>query len=145
MSGSGKKLRLTITTPERLALDRDVDSVVIPAARGQLGVLPGHLPFMVELSAGVLKIRSDDERDFFAISGGFAEIKRDSVAIFAETAELSDEIDVERARQALERARNEAHRKALEPLTLFQAEAEALRAAVWLRVAQLRKTPRKPR
>ena len=130
---------LQIFTPERQALEKQVESVSLPAAKGEMGVLPGHIPYLAHLTEGVLRFREAGKEGFFAVSGGFAEVKRDRVSVFAETAELSDEIDEERARQALEKARAEAQRRDLDPLTLAAAEAAAKRAAVRIKVAEMRK------
>jgi F-type H+-transporting ATPase subunit epsilon len=132
------KLKLTVTTPERLALERDVDFVALPAAKGEMGVLPGHIPYLTQLTPGALRYVDGSTSEVFAISGGFAEVKRESVSVFAETAEMSEEIDSERARQALEKAKADSKRRDLDPMTLFQAEAAARRAAVRLRVAELK-------
>ena len=101
----------------------------------------GHLLDVAQriTQTGVLRLRSGGASEFFAIAGGFAEVRRDRVAVFAETAEMSEEIDTERAHQALERAKTEQRRKDLDPMTLFQAEAAARRAALRLRVAEMRR------
>ncbi len=133
------QILLEVITPEKQALEEKVDSLALPAVEGEMGVLPGHIPYLVQLVEGALKLRRDGKESVFAISGGFAEIKRDKVSVFAETAELSDEIDEERARQALEKAKAQVQRHDLDPLTLAQAEAAAKRASVRLKVAEMRK------
>ena len=100
MSG---QLTLEVVTPERLAFSGGVDFVVLPAWEGEMGVLPGHAPFLVQLQPGEVRFRDRGEMRRFAVSGGFAEIKEDKVALFAETAEMAEQIDAERARQALPR------------------------------------------
>lgn len=132
-------ISLEIVTPERVALQERVDSVALPAFDGEMGVLPGHESYLVQLSVGMVRVRSGDAERRFAVSGGFAEVHGDRVEVFAETAEMADEIDVERARQALERAKGEAKRRDLDSLTLAQAESSMRRAEVRLRVSQLRR------
>jgi F-type H+-transporting ATPase subunit epsilon len=139
------KLKLSVVTPERVALEKDVDSVVLPAAKGSMGVLPGHVPYMTRLEEGVLKLVEGGQESFFAVSGGFAQIRRDRVEVFAETAELSEEIDAERARQSLEKARAELVGRGPDPLTLAAAEAAARRAQIRLRVSELRRQSRPSR
>jgi len=96
-----KRLLLSIITPERaIFLDRQVDSVTIPAFNGEMGILPGHAPFVVELKEGVMRYNDGPCRETFAVMGGFAEIHCDKILILAEAAELSQEINEERARQA---------------------------------------------
>ena len=77
----------------------------------------------------------------FAVSGGFAEIQGDRVSLFAETAEMADDIDSERAKQAFERAKAESTRRDLDPLALAEAESAMKRAQVRLKVAQLKRKP----
>jgi F-type H+-transporting ATPase subunit epsilon len=134
-----KTLTLEMVTPEKTAFETSADFVVLPAFEGEMGVLPGHAPFLIELKAGEVRVTRGVEVSRFAISGGFTEIKDDRVSLFAETAEMADEINTERASQALERARAEKARKDLDPLTLAQAEAALRRAQVRLRISELRK------
>ena len=133
-----KTIELEMVTPERVALRGSADFVVLPALEGEMGILPGHEPFWVELKAGELRVSQGEEVRRFAIAGGFAEIARDRASVFAETAEMAEEIDAEAARQELEKARTETARKDIDPLTLAAAEAAIRLAAVKLRVAELR-------
>jgi F-type H+-transporting ATPase subunit epsilon len=100
-------IELVIVTPERQLLRESVVEVVLPGADGELGVLPGHAPLITELGIGELRYSGAGGRDevHLAIIRGFAEVLSDRVTVLAETAELAEEIDVERAKQALERAR----------------------------------------
>ena len=136
-----KKLTLDLVTPESQAWSGEVDFVVLPAWEGEMGILPGHVPFLVQLKAGEVRFTEKGETRFFAVSGGFAEVKDDRVALFAETAEMASAIDEERAHQALEKARLEIQREDIDSLTLAQAEAALRRAQVRLKVASLRKKP----
>lgn len=135
-----KTLTLEMVTPEKLALRAEAEFVVLPAHQGEMGVLPGHAPYLVMLRPGEIRVTSPGgELAFYAVAGGFAEILHDKVAVFAETAELAEEIDAERARQSLERAKSETRAPGIDPLTLAQAEAAIRRAQVRLRVAELRR------
>lgn len=98
-----KKLTLQIVTPEREVLAREVDEVVLPSRNGSMGVLPGHAPVLALLDVGAIEFRNGDERQLAAVCGGFAEIGRTGVKILANTCELAEEIDLERARRARER------------------------------------------
>ena len=131
------RITLELITPERAAFSGAVDFVVLPAWEGEMGVLPGHAPFLVQLKAGLVRFRVGEEASLFAVSGGFAEVRGDRVSLFAETAEMADSIDEERARQALGRAKAELQKKDLDPMTLASAEAALRRAQVRLRVAGL--------
>lgn len=133
---SDKRLTLELVTPEKVAWSAPADFVVLPAFQGEMGVLPGHQSFLVQLTSGEVRVTDKDAVKRFAISGGFAEIKSDTISLFAETAELAEQIDAERARQALERAKAEAVKPGLDPMQLTQMEAAIRRAQVRLRVAR---------
>lgn len=136
----GKRLTLDLVTPEAVAWSAPADFVVLPAFEGEMGVLPGHAPFLVQLKPGEVRVTDGAQVRRFAVSGGFAEVKDDEVSLFAETAELAGQIDQERARQALERARMETAKPGLDPLQLAEMEAAIRRAQVRLRVAGRGKT-----
>ncbi len=98
------KLTLEIVTPDRLVVTQSVDEVVLPSQHGYLGVRPGHAPLLAMLDIGELWYRVGTKQHYLAVSGGFAEVLPESVEILAQTCEPAEEIDVERARKARERA-----------------------------------------
>lgn len=122
-----------IITPEKVVMQTEADSVVVPAADGELGILPHHAPLLAQLQPGSIRLRKGDQVDYFAVSGGFVEVQNNRVAIFAETAEMAHDIDAERAHQAAERAKT-AVRTARTDVDLANAEAALRRALVRLRV-----------
>jgi F-type H+-transporting ATPase subunit epsilon len=140
-------LSVQIMTPERFVLQREADSVIVPATDGELGILPRHTPLLAQLQPGEIRMRKGNELQLFAISGGFVEVRNDRVSIFAETAEMAQEIDAERARQAAEQAKA-ALRTAKADLDIAQAEAALRRALARLHAfegiqrASRRTTPR---
>ena len=138
-----KKIQLEMITPEKVALKSAADSVVLPALLGEMGVLPGHEPFLVALEAGEVRVADEGELKCFAIAGGYAEVLKDRVSVFAETAEMASEIDAEAARQQLEKSRAESTARDIDPLTLAAAEAAMRLAQVRLRVAELRGSRRR--
>ncbi len=99
-------LELIIVTPERQLLREKVAEVQLPGAYGELGILPGHAPLITELGIGELTYRasSDSQPVVLAVLSGFAEVLPDRVTVLAETAQRPEEIDVERAKEALTRA-----------------------------------------
>ena len=99
-------LQLEIVTPERLAYSDEVDAVFCPGVEGELGVLPHHAPLLSMLGVGELRIRKGGDEEYFAIAGGFVQVRPDKVVVMAELADLASEIDLE----AAEEARNEAER-----------------------------------
>lgn len=100
---------LEVATPERLLVREQVREAQIPAAKGYIGVLPEHAPLLAELGTGLLSytVAGSDRRSSIVISGGFVEVEPDHVRVLAETAERPEEIDTERAREALRRAERE--------------------------------------
>ena len=101
-----ENIRLEIVTPEMAVVAEDVQIVMAPGDMGEFGVLVGHTPFMTTLQMGTVRYTDAKgaERLVF-VSGGFAEALPDKVTILAESAERRADIDLERAKSALERAR----------------------------------------
>ena len=99
-------IELVIVTPERQLLREKVADVQMPGENGYLGILPEHAPLMTELGIGELSYHdsSGKESAHIAIIRGFAEVLPDRVAVLAETAERAEEIDLQRAKEALARA-----------------------------------------
>jgi len=97
-------IRLELVTPERLLLSEDVDEVIAPGYEGEFGVLPEHTQYLSILNIGVLRYRKGGELRKVALGGGFAEVTPERVVVMAETAERAEEIDLDRARRAKERA-----------------------------------------
>jgi F-type H+-transporting ATPase subunit epsilon len=132
MAGS---LTLRVITPDRIALDTQVRSVRVPGADGGLGILPRHAAMVAALDPGLLRYRTEDgkERVLF-ISGGFAEVRGDTLRVVTEAGEKPEEIDEARAQEAEKRARARlagTHPGSTEE-QLDQARADAaLRRAIW--------------
>src|ERR1700693_3008789 len=98
-------IELIVVTPQRQLLREKVASVQLPGASGELGILPGHAPLITELGNGELSYKSSGgEPVILAVLSGFAEVLPDRVTVLAETAARPEEIDVERAKEALQRA-----------------------------------------
>jgi F-type H+-transporting ATPase subunit epsilon len=96
--------QLEIVTPEKKVVEATAEEVQIPGKNGYLGILPGHAPLITELSVGEITFRENSTEQKLAVAWGFAEILPNKVTILAETAERPSEINIERARQAKERA-----------------------------------------
>ncbi|MFP4237638.1 MAG: F0F1 ATP synthase subunit epsilon [Desulfonatronovibrio sp.] len=97
-------IKLEIVTPDRNLLSEEVEYVGAPGINGEFGVLPNHIPFLSALSIGSLFYKQNGRKYYVFVSGGFAEVSPTKVTVLAETAERADEISVERARKARERA-----------------------------------------
>jgi F-type H+-transporting ATPase subunit epsilon len=96
--------QLEIVTPEKKVVETAVAEAQIPGKNGYLGILPGHAPLITELSVGEIKYREGSTEHVLAVAWGFAEVLPDKVTILAESAERPSEINVERAREAKQRA-----------------------------------------
>ena len=99
-----KTFKLEIVSPDRKLFDSEVEGLVVPAHEGYLGVLAGHAPLLSILQPGEIAARVDGKAQYFATSGGFMDVQPKVVRILADTAERLDEIDVPRAKSALEKA-----------------------------------------
>jgi F-type H+-transporting ATPase subunit epsilon len=131
-------MKLEIITAERRVYSEDVDLVVAPGIEGQLGILPRHAPLMTALQPGELLIRKDGQETFLAVSGGFMEVLGNQVTILADAAERSEEIDEQRAQQAVEQARERiANRE--EDIELEEVLRSLRRAQVRLNVVRRRR------
>jgi len=97
-------IELEIVTPAGVVVRQDVDEVEAPGVLGFFGVLPGHRPFMSQLRAGQLRYRTGKDDHFVAVHWGFAEVLPNKVTILVETAEAAEDIDLERAESAKQRA-----------------------------------------
>ena len=123
-------IRLELVTPERLLLSEEVDEVVAPGYEGEFGVLPEHTQYLAVLNIGLLRYRKGSETRVLALGGGFAEVTPARVVVMADTAERSEEIDVERARRARERAEAALKELSLDDETYAKAYAALQRAMV---------------
>ena len=130
------KIHLQIITPQKPVLDKQVDFVVLPASKGELGILPGHTEYITTLKIGVLRYKIGDDTETFALFGGIAEIEHNNVSVFAEGAVLQDEIDEETARQQLEKAKAD-RLKNDKAINLEQADQEIKEALLLLKVKKL--------
>lgn len=104
MSATEGKIVLSLVTPERKVFEETVDEIILPGSEGYLGVLRGHAPLLTALKTGELSYREGSRWHATFISGGFVEVLPDKVTILADVGERAEEIDVDRARSARERA-----------------------------------------
>lgn len=137
-------MQLQIITAEREVFSGEVDALVAPGVAGELGILPSHAPLMTVLQPGELMVRSAGEESYLALSGGYMEVLGNRVMILADAAVDVDEIDEERARQAMEEAQQRiANRES--DADLEQAVASLRRAQVQVNVSRRRRSaPHRP-
>lgn len=131
--------KLKIVTANRNFIDDDVSMVMFKTTEGEIGVLKGHIPLTTTLTSGMAIIQKDGEKERNAVlHGGFAEITPDMVTIITDAAEWPDELDLQRAREAKERAEKELEEKDLlmEEMRMLKAKASLVRALVRIEVAE---------
>lgn len=101
------ELKLTLVTPtKKFFEDLSIDDVLVPGYVGELNILSGHAPLMTTLNPGILKYKEKNATEYkqVAISWGYCEVGPNGIVVLAETAEAPEEIDVNRAKDALEKA-----------------------------------------
>jgi F-type H+-transporting ATPase subunit epsilon len=126
-------MQVELVSPERVLYSGDADMVIARTAGGDIAFLPGHAPFLGALGIGPVRVRptAGSADVLAAVHGGFVEVSNDRVTILSDVAELADQIDVERARAAEERARRRE-----DVGDDAEAEAALRRATVRLQVAE---------
>jgi F-type H+-transporting ATPase subunit epsilon len=130
-----KTIRLDIVTPEKMAYSEDVTMVIARTTSGDIGILPGHAALIAALEIWPLRIITENGELQISMCGGFIEVQPEKITVLANCAELPDEIDVERAAAAKERAESRL-RTASPGIDLIRAEIALKRALVRLRVKE---------
>ncbi len=131
-------LRVEVVTAERTVLEEEADMVIAPGIDGELAILPRHAPLLTMLKPGEIRVVKDGEDSFMSVSGGFMEVLGNKVTILADTAEHVEEIDMQRAEEAL--------RRATESVEASASDMDLERALASLRRSQARiKVARRPR
>lgn len=98
-------INFKLVTPERVLLEKEVDSITLPTETGEITVLSHHLPLISNLVAGEVRYKIGLVEETFAVSGGVIEVgANNQVAVLADTAEFGHEIDANRAEEARKRA-----------------------------------------
>jgi F-type H+-transporting ATPase subunit epsilon len=91
-------LRLEIVTPERKVIDAEVDSVTVPTASGEAGIMPQHAPLISALKPGIVTVMTKGTAERLAVSTGFVEVHDNTVSVLTDVAERAEDIDADRAR-----------------------------------------------
>lgn len=122
-------LKLEIVTPEKKVLDESVDSVTVPTASGEAGILPNHAPLISALKPGILSYSNKGTTERLAVSGGFVEVSANTVSVLTDTAETAAEIDADSARAERESAEKALAAHATAAIEETEADRERLDAA----------------
>ena len=131
------KIFLEVVTPDSVMVSQEVDSVVAPGSEGEFGVLPGHIHFLSSIIPGELRYKTDSNTECLSVMSGFAEVSDDKVSVLVDSAENVCDIDTERARQAMDRARERmAKEREAEDIDFVRAETALKRSIARLKVAE---------
>lgn len=129
------KLTLSIATPERLIYEDEVDFAVIPAAEGEVTILPGHAAFFTKIKPGEIRVKKDNEESYLAVTGGFLEVSDNKATILADYAIRAEEIEEAEAEEAKKKA-EETMKEKRDTTDFLVAEAELRKAILELRVVR---------
>jgi F-type H+-transporting ATPase subunit epsilon len=131
-------IQCDIVTQERTVFSDQVNAVNLPGTEGRMGILPNHSALLTTLGFGEVIVRPvSGEEQYFAIGGGFAEVQPDKVVVLADSAESADEINIDRAEQARQRAEQFMKEGIPEdPERYAQIRASLLRAQIRLDVGR---------
>jgi len=98
-------IRLKVITPRKIVIDKQVNSVTVPSADGEITILPHHVHLFSLLIEGIVKIKKDDNEDALAIGGGYLETNGETVTVLVSRAYGQDEIDRDLTDKAVEQAK----------------------------------------
>ena len=128
-------IELQVVTPERLLVHEEVHEAQIPGLNGYLGILPGHAPLLSELKMGALGYRKGNQWSYLAVFRGFVEVLPERVIVLAEVGERAEEIDVERAQEARQRAEERLKHPGDPDVDWARAQVALERALIRVQVA----------
>jgi F-type H+-transporting ATPase subunit epsilon len=135
-----ENIRLEVVTPEKSVVSEEAKIVMAPGELGEFGVLSGHTPFMTSLKLGSVRFEdSSGTERFVFVSGGFAEALPDRVTILADSAERRKDIDIERAKAAMQRAEGRLAKEDDDNIDFTRAHAALMRAIQRIRLAETRR------
>ena len=126
-------LTLEIVTPEARVYSDTIETVVIPTVEGEIGILPGHIPLITQVTDGELRVTKNGQVSYLAVGAGFAQVQGDKVSVLAERAITEEKIDEKTVEEAIQRA--EAALKAKQDMD--PGEVERLEGVVRFSIAQL--------
>ncbi|MBU6423306.1 MAG: F0F1 ATP synthase subunit epsilon [Chloroflexota bacterium] len=131
-------LHIEVITPERKVYEDEVDMVIAPASEGYVGILPHHAPLLTSLGPGEFRVKKGGGEEVLAVFGGFMDVREGRVTVLTEAAEHVEEIDVQRAQAARERAQ-QALAAPVSAADEQRARAALQRALIRIRVSERRR------
>ena len=133
------QIHLEVVTPTGPVVSEEVDIVTAPGVSGEFGVLANHAPFLSTIKTGTLTYKKEKLTKYLMVSGGFSEVSNNKITFLVESAEFGQDIDVERALRAKERAekRLTQAQQSTERINRVRAEAALQRAMARLKTAEM--------
>lgn len=120
---------LEIVTPERKVYAEQANMIIVKGVEGELGILPNHIPLVTPLRIAPITVKRQGSKDVvIAVNGGFMEVRKDKVVILAESAELPEQINVDRAKASKERAQKRLSQAKQDNVDFKRAELALQRA-----------------
>ncbi len=131
------QLQIEIITPGKIAYKGEIKSVIVPGTMGSFQVLINHAPVLSSFEIGSIKIElNNGDKIFFATAGGTIEVLNNNIRVLADSLEDVENIDIERAKQALDRAQKRLDDKGSGNLDVKRAEAALARAMNRIKIAE---------
>ncbi len=132
--------KLDLLTPNgAIVKNVECDEVLIPTCRGEINILPNHTHVLTTLNTGILTVRKGEEKKYFSITHGTCKILGEKISILSSTSETADQIDLDRAKSALDRAekklKGEEH---LSEVELIKHQRKLERAKTRVEIGYLR-------
>ena len=103
------ELQLEVVTPQRTIINKTVDKIILPGIEGEMTILPDHVPLLTMMDSGILSYTIDEITNSIAIHWGYAQVDGKSVRVLVELVENSEEIDLERAKEAEKKAKKQLY------------------------------------
>lgn len=130
-----KTFKFEVLTPERIFYSDEVDMIIFNAPDGEMGIMADHMPIVTAVNVGVLRIKCNNKEEIAAIGEGFIEVNKEGVTAIVDSAEWPDEIDVDRAIHAKERAQRILKEKTSETGMELMLAASIKRANTRIKIA----------
>lgn len=136
-------IKLEVVSPDKVVFTEDISMLIVRSTGGELGILPHHAPLVTGLVPHAMRVRLDKDRDeqLIAVAGGFMEVTPEKITVLAEAAEMPIDIDINRAKEAMDRAKERIekfhqHAPEAENIDIKRAELDLGRAMARLRATK---------
>jgi F-type H+-transporting ATPase subunit epsilon len=129
------ELNLEIIAPSKSFFKGEIKSITVPGTKGRFQVLRNHAPIISTLEVGTVKVDLPDNKSkYYAAAGGTIEVLDNKVLVLVDSIEAVEDIDVDRAEKAKQRAEERLGNKAIENINVARAESALARSINRLKV-----------